>query len=388
MNEPDRNESPVPATEYQTVAMGVAHDVNELLGVILGRAQLLLTDSDDPAIRRHLVLLETAAHDAAQILRRLLSASSSSPAGSAGPVALASVVADSLELTRRRWDDTTRSDGARYRIEQTVPADLYVGGSPSLIREVVTNLIINGLEAMPDGGELHFTGSGDREQIRLEVRDNGCGMTAETVAKLFTPGFTTNKPAGHGLGLATCHRLVQQLGGEIEVVSEPAVGSSLTLVLPAASTDNAPLETRPQPDAMPAGTTVPQRILVVDNEPQVRELMTDVLTPAGHQVTQESDGREVLSRFVTNRFDIVVVDHVMPGLSGMELAGVLRERDPVVAIILISGWGSEAVKITADPQVIDGVATKPLDVQEILELVASAARIVADRRRGAAAAGG
>jgi CheY-like chemotaxis protein len=367
----------------QLLTLGFAHDINELLYTILGRAQLLLEQDLDPDARRHLALIVTATKDAAAMVKQILDGYPGSQTGPAPVVALADVVADCLELTRGRWDSVVNQTDFQYQIEVDLPADLRIQAHPAELREVVTNLLVNAFAAMPGGGKLSVTGRRETDTIHLTIEDNGCGMDARTKARLFEPGFSRGKSNGRGIGLSHCHNIIRDLGGHIEVASEPGSGSIFTIRLPVSEDMESMAPTDPQNDcgAEFRVATTPQRILVVDNEANVRELLQEILTGDGHAVTLAGDGQEALGKFRPGDYDLVLVDLTMPGLSGMEVAQQVRNQDSAVVIGLISGWGSEILRTAPRGEVVDFRTSKPVDLPRVRELVAAAAMTVA-RRRG------
>jgi len=306
-------------------ALGVAHDVNELLGTILGRAQLLLEQIDDEQIQRQLRTIVLAARDSAALVSRLLDGSVASSLSAARPVVLADVVEDCRELTRRHWETAARERGVVYRLERDIPPGLVTWAPPAAVREVVTNLLVNALQAMPHGGEIFLRAEAGEGHIVLSVRDTGQGMDAGTMAGLFSPGFTRDKRAGRGLGLATCRSIVEELGGRIGVESEPGRGATFILVLPARKPARVAEAGDRAASTTGAPPSRPQRVMVVDNESGIRDLLGEVLAADGHEVVLMADAGEALGRFRPGGFDIVLADYSMPGLSGLDLARALRE---------------------------------------------------------------
>lgn len=358
------------------LALGVAHDVNELLATILGRAQLLgerLADADQ---RSQTEVIARAASDAAAIVGRILEFAGGKARAQRESVRLAEAVSACLEFTRSRWESEARRRGVSYQIHNEVPGELAIDVPPAALREVVTNLIINSLEAMPEGGTLLLRAMADQRLAHLYVQDTGTGMTRETMAQLFEPFHTAGKPSGRGIGLATCRAIVEELGGSIQVESELDVGTTFEVSLPLRAGD----AVAPPPATTPAGEAAGLRILVVDNEPRIAGLMQDILAADGHLPALAHSGEEAMSKFQEGAFDIMFCDISMPGLSGLEVARAVRALDPRLAIVLISGWGNERLDAAQMDGIVDLSAVKPLDIDRIRELVSAAGALAAARK--------
>ncbi len=364
-----------------TLALGVAHDLNGLLGAILGRAEALRATADAQSARE-LGVIESAARDAAAIVGRVLDFAGGRPAQPPRVVPLAAAVRDCLEFTRGRWEAEARRRGIDYRLELSLPEELAIEAQPAAVREVITNLILNALEAMPEGGTLFVRAGSDERQARLFVQDTGVGMTRAQVDGLFDAGGGSDKPGGHGIGLATCLALLEEMDGSLRIDSELDVGTTCEVILPLrAGTPSAAVATGPSPAAScPAGL----RVLVVDNEPRVAELLADVLAAEVRQVVVAFSGEEAMSKFEPGGFDVMFCDLSLPGMSGLEVARAARALDPVVATILVTGWGGEGQLAATPDAAIDLTALKPLDVATIRSLAAEGARIATGRRGGSA----
>jgi len=360
-----------------TLALGVAHDLNGLLGVVLGRAESLRLRAD-PESARELAVIESAARDAAVIVRRVLDFAGGRPAQPPVAVPLADAVRDCLEFTRSRWESDARRRGVSYELALDLPDDLAIEAQPAAVREVITNLIANALEAMPEGGTLFVRAMRDERQAHLFVQDTGAGMSRAQIDGLFDLCRGSDKPGGHGIGLATCLALLEEMGGSIRVESELDAGTTCEVVLPlraVASPATAGAGALPVA-AVPAGL----RVLVVDNEPRVAELLADVLAAEGQQVVIAFSGEEAMSKFEPGAFDVIFCDLSLPGMSGLEVARAARALDPAIATILVTGWGGEAELAGTADAVIDLTALKPLDVASIRSLAAEGARLASARR--------
>ncbi len=361
---------------------GAAHDLNELLGVILGRAERLRGQAAGVDAARHLAAIETAARDAAAIVGRILDGGYHT--GSRHPAGLRGLVDDVLELSCRHREGAAGASRS-FTVRNEVPADLGVLVAPTAVREVLLNLLVNALQAMPGGGNVRLGARVTDEGVLLEVADDGPGLAAATAARIFEPEFSRGKPQGRGLGLAVCRELALAWGGNISVASEPGRGTTFTVLLP-----GAPCAWRAdagdggggRPESAPRGPA--RRVLVVDDAPEMRELLAEILAADGHVVDVAGDGETALACHRRGEHDLVLLDLALPGISGLEVARTLRARDPEVALVLISGWGGEAVGEAAR-ELVDLTVVKPLDVARVRELVERGGAAVDGRRRDAGA---
>jgi CheY-like chemotaxis protein len=246
--------------------------------------------------------------------------------------------------------------------------EVFIEADRGQLEQVITNLGINARYAMTDGGKLTFEvssvdlGVADLAGVApgpfavLSVTDTGCGMDAATVERIFEPFFTT-KPDGTGLGLAMAHGIVAQSGGTIWVDSEPGVGTTFKIYLPLSH-----LSASPEP--VPLGAGAGETILVVDDDPQVREVVARMLETDGYLVLRAADGDEARMLLTTavGPVDLLLVDLVMPGAGGREVAANLRKVQPEVAVLHMSGY-------TDDPLVqrgaLDAFIEKPFSSEEL-----------------------
>jgi signal transduction histidine kinase len=350
------------------MAAGVAHDFNNVLAAILGRAELLLAATSDDSVQEQLRVIVRAAHDAAQTVRRIHTFTRMERTRPFEPVDLPGVMHDVVELTRPRWADQAHARGIRYDLVVDSGALPAVAGDPSELREALTNLVLNGLDAMPTGGRLTLHASVEGDRVKCSVTDTGVGMAAEVRRRVFEPFFTTKFGTGSGLGLSVVYGIVNRHGGEVMAESEMGRGSVFTLWLPLS----------PQPVALPPrGTepTVPQpraHILVVDDEADVRGVLVDLLVQAGHTVVECADGASALGQLEKQRFDVVISDLGMPGVSGWDIAKAAKDQDRDTPVVLTTGWGHALDPAVASANGVDFVVSKPFHVTDVRKAIARA----------------
>ena len=349
------------------MAGGVAHDFNNILAIILGRAQYLsLRQGDLPPeeVRRSLGIVERAALDGAETVRRLLNFTRATPrqqeAEAVDPDEILDYVADA---SRPRWKDETEARGKQIQVViERGNAPLVTGNSAEL-REVMLNLIFNAVEAMPEGGRLTLKSWSDGGSVYLSVQDTGVGMPEEVARKIFDPFFTTKGPQRSGLGLSVSYGIISRHQGEITVESLPGKGTTFTIRLPVGS---APIH---QVEAPPEPLRSRLRILVVDDDVEVREMLLDILRNAGHTVLEARGGAEALEILEREGVDLVCTDLGMPGMSGWEVAGRVKSLWPALKVALITGWGAQVEPEDLESRGVDLLIAKPFQVKEILQSI-------------------
>lgn len=371
------------------MASGVAHDFNNVLSAILGRTQMLMRDFKDERLHSALEVIQSAASDGAQTIKRIQDFSRSISSLDSSPLVVADVVRDCVQLTRVRWKDEAEHRGVKYRVHTDVDSCLTTLGNPTELREVFTNLIINALDAMPDGGvvEIHSRAPEGSERFFVEVRDDGAGMEPEVVQRVFEPFFTTKSERGTGLGLSIIYGIITRMGGQIEVRSRPGQGTTFRLWFlppkPSEATEDysrvsVPVEVSLQ--SAPCKLSV----LVVEDEPSVRDLFVDVLREEGHSVQAASCAREAMSICADHVFDAVLTDLGMPDLPGWDVARYVKERSSRTCVILTSGWGDEFSPEYLDRRGVDHWLPKPVSLDELFALLRSVEPLEANQDRGTA----
>jgi PAS domain S-box-containing protein len=370
------------------LASGVAHDFNNLLTAILGSAELLSRTEGDTHRQEELQTIRRAARDGAEMVRRILEYTRTRREPHLVAVDLPEVVREAVELTRGRWKNAVQARGVTIEIHLELQPVPQAAGNPSELREMLTNLILNAVDAMPQGGHLtlgtHLVPGQSvdpPEWIEVTVADTGAGMAPEILDRIFDPFFSTKEGSGVGLGLAVAHGIVERHQGEIAVRSVPGEGTTFTVRLPAASADTARPPAEASGGPVPVGEAVAYqpsarvaRILVVDDEPKLAQLLRSFLELQGHRVWTVTEGAAAVTLLSDHVFDLLLTDLGMPEMSGWDVAREARRLRPHLPVIMVSGWGAQI-----DPQQVaeSGVAEvvqKPYTFETIHQVIESVLR--------------
>jgi len=360
-----------------SLAAGVAHNINNRLTPVLGWTEMLQErlNADEPVagdeLKHALNVIHQGASDSVETVRRLQEYSR--PARVKGPeaVQLRDVLEQLLALTRPQWDNEAARRGIRYEIDfkaDPAPAVLAVA---SEVREALLNILENALTAMPRGGRLMLYVRGEDERAVVSISDTGKGMSPEVQRLAFEPFFTTRSTeGGTGLGLSLAQEIVQRYRGTITLSSAEGVGTTFTLSFPSITAEAART-----PAFLP--TLEPLRILAVEDEPEVLDVLRAMLSKAGHTVFTAASGREALDLFEREPVDLVLTDLGMPGMTGLALAAELKRRR-AIPVLLLTGWADELDATTAPS--VDLVVPKPFTRERLFEALA---RALPDRVRPA-----
>jgi len=346
------------------LASGVAHDFNNSLAAILGRAQLLHRQTKDPALVRNVEIIQTAAQDAAATVRRIQTFARKSSAKEFEYVDVRSLLDDAIEITRTRWYNEARLRGLNYEVKLTSESDLPTNGSASELREVFVNLIVNAVDAMPQGGRLAINCVRRNDRLTLYFTDNGGGMSEDVREKVFEPFFSTKGAHGTGLGLSVSYSIIERHGGSIKVESKPDQGTTFIIELPAVE----PVISHCI-EVSAAGETVPLSILVVDDEPSVRETLADMLNALNHKVQIADSGQAALKYISETNFDLVFTDLAMPDMDGWETARAVKKQRPETVVVLVTGYGTGTAPPPGEPDLIDAIIGKPFDFDQVGEVI-------------------
>jgi PAS domain S-box-containing protein len=355
------------------MAGGVAHDLNQYLGLVAGHAELALHalqqgTADRESLVDSLRTIVQAAMDGAETVKRLLAFARPRQEGPAQRVNLGDLLQEVAKLTAPRWRDAAQAQGRPIHLHLEVDEAVVIEGWPESLREALANLVFNAIDALPHGGTIRLVARRDGAHAVVEVTDSGIGMTPEVQAHIFEPFFSTKGERGTGLGLPMVFGIIQRHGGEIRLESAPGQGTTVRLTFPLAAP--APVAAA---GAAPVGGGRPLRILAVDDEPAIARMVALMLEPDGHAVTVATSGEEALARLAEAPFDLVISDLGMgSGMNGWELAEHVRARYPRVRFALATGWGAQIDPAEARAYGVSAVIAKPYRLVDLRRLIQGA----------------
>jgi len=348
------------------MASGIAHDFNNTLTPILGFTELLLESDmlldDKVEARRCLEMLRTSTKDAASVVSRLREFYRPADTDEEFPIVdLAKIVQQAVSLTEPKWRSQTQARGVTIEVTVELKASPFVAGEESALREVLTNLIFNAVDAMPDGGRIALETSMEAGDAVIHVRDTGMGMSDVVRQRCLEPFFSTKGELGTGLGLSMVYGIVERHRGKLGIESVPGQGTTFIIRLPLAdnSAPSAPI-VRDKERA-----TFSLDILIVDDEPGILEVVSAYLRCDGHMVATAASGREALEKFQRNHFDLVVLDRVMPEMNGDQVARSIKQLNKDIPVIMLTGFGALIEVTGSQPQAVDVVLSKPVTMEAL-----------------------
>lgn len=361
------------------MASGIAHDINNAITPIALYTESLLERETalSARARDQVMIIQRAIDDVAQTVSRMREFYRSSESElQQTNVELNPLVQQVIDLTRARWSDQPQRRGIMIELKpELAPGLPEIRGADNEIRDALTNLLFNAVDAMPEGGVIEVRtsvqsvpagGSTSVDCVRLEVTDTGVGMDEETRRRCLEPFFTTKGERGTGLGLAMVYGMAQRHGAALEIDSKPGAGTAMRLLFPvsaAASTSTA---------RMPALKAPARRlhILLVDDDPVLSEALRSTLQADGHQVTAADGGQAGIDAFHSARqtpepFDVVITDLGMPYVDGRQVIDSVRKTSPHTPIILLTGWGKGPLADHEPAPQVDRVLGKPPRLREL-----------------------
>jgi signal transduction histidine kinase/ActR/RegA family two-component response regulator len=364
------------------MASGIAHDINNALSPVVGFSDLLLQREKNLSEngKKYLNHIRTAGEDIAHIVARLREFYRRRPEReSLHELNLNAVAEQIVDMTRPRWRDIPQSNGVTIEVDTDLAPDVPdLIGIESEVREALTNLVINAVDALPNGGRITLctrvqrndaatNGHAHPAHVLVEVSDTGIGMSEETRKRCLEPFFSTKGKRGTGLGLAMVYGVMERHEGKIEIQSEVGHGTTFRLIFPVRKKAHASTETHEN-----SAPSEPLQILCIDDEPLVRDLLKEMLERDGHEVEVSDGGQSGLEAFRAARdrgepFDLVITDLGMPYVDGRQVAKTLKQESPGTPIVMLTGWGAFMKEEGSTPTQVDGVLSKPPRSRELRE---------------------
>jgi signal transduction histidine kinase/CheY-like chemotaxis protein len=346
------------------MASGIAHDINNAISPVSLYAELLASSEPhlSEAGRTRLATIRRAIEDVAGTIERMREFYRPREAARAFTrLDIHGSIDQVLKLTEPRWRALPQERGHVVELRRELAASLpEVMGDEVELRDALTNLVFNAVDAMPEGGVLTLRTRAQNGSVVVEVVDTGIGMDEETRRRCIEPFFTTKGQRGTGLGLASVYGMLQRHNATFEVESAPGQGTSMRMIFPV-SVDEAELSGRHH---LPTLTMRPLRILVIDDDPILIRSMRDVLEADGHQLETALGGQAGIDTFANalgteREFELVISDLGMPRVDGRKVAAAIKGLAPLTPIILLTGWGQRLLDEKDTPANIDRVLSKP-----------------------------
>ena len=348
---------------------GVAHDFNNILAIISGHTQLLEGSyKDDKKLTDVIRTIYKASKDGAGIVRRMRQFTKMERDISGfEPVDIKGILKDAINFLKPRWMNIAIASGKPFDMDmdgiKEIPSIL---GNPSELRETFINIINNAMDAMSEGGRLSFRTWSGKDTAFVSIADTGEGMPEEVKKRIFDPFFTTKRAEGSGLGMSEVYGIVTGHGGKIDVSSELGKGTTFTLKFPIA-TETIQEKILPEPDRKI--TTKKLRILVIDDEKDICNILSILFSRDGHDVKAVASGKEGIDLIKSEEFDLVLSDLVMSGLSGHDVIKALNKLDKRPKVGLITGWKEEIENKNKEELNVNFIIRKPFDLSDLTKQI-------------------
>jgi len=351
------------------MASGIAHDFNNALAPIIGFSELLLRRPEvlrnEEKARGYIEMIHTAAQDSAKIVGRLREFYRYREENDLfTPVSLNDLVQQVISLTQPRWKDQAQANGVYLTMKTEMQNIPTIAGNEAELREMLFNVVFNAIDAIPQQGTITFRTAMKDECALLQVVDTGTGMTEEVRSRCLEPFFSTKDEHGTGLGLGIVYGIVRRHDGSIEIESAPGKGTTISITMPLYR------EAGPPARQEPAGILERKiHILVVEDEPLVREVIEVYLREDGHMIQTAANGREGLEKYRAGTFDLVMTDRAMPEMNGDVLAAEVKKINPHQPVLLLTGFGDLMSGAGEKPEGVDLVVSKPFTMNSLREAI-------------------
>ncbi|MDY6843183.1 MAG: response regulator [Thermodesulfobacteriota bacterium] len=354
------------------LSSGIAHDFNNLLAAILGNIQLLIRETEDEDIAKRLYYVEEIVNDGVETVAKIQEFSKLRKAKKFIPIDVGKLIRDVVALTKPRWKDKVQSVGLKIDIDIKVSEGIFVMGDLPELRRTFMNFILNAVDAMPRGGKISIRTKSHNGSVRIYIKDSGIGVRREDYQKIFDPFFTTKGKGHSGLGLSVAEGVIQRHGGGLRFESKAGEGTTFIVRLPLTK-----VVQKCKDEKKPALVSVPDQntkglhasILIIDDDESIQKILRDILKMDDHIIYIASNGKEGIDLFRKRRFDLVITDLGMPGMSGWKVAEEIKKIDQATPVILNTGWGGEIDEHSLKEKGIDFLLTKPFNFDAITQMV-------------------
>ena len=351
---------------------GLAHNLNNSLAAILAYTEMMLREKQMESAQRRLTVIRDVALEASATVRRLQEFVSGQPQVPSGPVGLPAVIAEALEMTAASWRDEAQRRGIVITIAQDLESLPPVEGNAFELRDAILRLILNAVTAMPQGGVLTVRAASEGSGwVAVEVSDTGVGMADEVRRRVVERARNLRPDRDSGHGLERVSDIVERHGGSLIIDSEPGRGTTARIRLHASRFQIIPPSEGTGARARPPEQAA--RVLLVDNDPRLVAVLSEMLRSEGHAVTTATNGEEALGLFDPALHNVVITDLGMPKMNGWEVAERVKTRSPATAVFILTGWG-ETVAAHESSQFVDRVIAKPVSAESLLEQLADLQR--------------
>jgi len=348
-----------------TITAGISHEFNNILAIIMSNAELLERDfKGGKESKKRLEAVINASDDGREIVKRMLMFSAEEQSTSHYVLTdVRYLIKQVIDFAKPRWRDTARSEGINYHIDtEGIQETPEVFCNPVEWREVFTNLINNALDAMPDGGRISFSTESDENTVFVSVSDTGKGVSEDVKKKIFDPFFTTRKPRGTGLGMSVVYGIIKRHGGNIEVESTAGKGATCKVGIPIQKDAvRRIVSSEPVREVMARKL----RVLVVDDNVDMCEAISRLLTGDGHTVQTSYNGAEAIELAGKGDFDLVLCDLVMSKVSGYDVVRMLNKLEKRPKIGIVTGGRKKSVRFDEEGMKVDFILKKPFKHSEL-----------------------
>lgn len=349
------------------MATGIAHDINNILTPIIGSVQILKNDyGEDINILKQLKTIEMCAYDVTNIINKIKKFTKNYNHNSDLEIFnINEVIIDAIGLTKNKWLTESILDGVKINVITNLKSKLKVQGNLTELREVFINIISNAVDSIELGGKIEISTLDLKENIIIEIKDNGMGMNEEIKKRIFEPFFTTKGNKGSGLGLSICYKIIESSGGNIEIESEENVGTTFKIKLPICKLKNQINNEKQENKLMDFSAN----ILVIDDKEDVRNILSQMIKCISKCKVKVSNGtniKRIEEELKRRNYDIVISDFSMPNVNGLEVAEKVKKTNKDTYFCLMTGWIGELDK--EKMMNVDMILNKPISKERIEEV--------------------